>query len=249
MRIEHVRRFGPTLATVAVLIGAAAESWTRPGSGDAEPYHATVREAADALPRDFGQWSTRDVPVPESAVELLRPNVLVSRQHTHELGVAASVLFVQCKDATDLLGHYPPSCYPSQGWVLVGRTAVDYEVAGRVLPGVAYTFERPLPGGGQGGEGGGVERIEVADWMLLPDGRYVRSMDELRRSAGDYTRFLFGAAHLQVLMHADWPQGLKDAVVAELVETYLPVLDTVAAGLEPESASASTPAPQPTPDA
>ena len=55
--------------------------------------------------------------VPPEAQELLRPNAIFSRRFQRPGEIGVHVLVVHCSDARDMIGHYPPICYPSSGWV------------------------------------------------------------------------------------------------------------------------------------
>ena len=83
-------------------------------------YHAAIREAASRVPYFIGDYVGEDVSVPQSAVELLKPNVILSRRYTNSrTGAIVDFLFVHCEDAQDMLGHHPPVCYPAHGWSTV----------------------------------------------------------------------------------------------------------------------------------
>ena len=45
---------------------------------NAEAYQQQVREVAARFPREIGSWVGEDVPLPRSAITLLKPNVLFS---------------------------------------------------------------------------------------------------------------------------------------------------------------------------
>src|SRR4051812_11108984 len=72
---------------------------------DAEAYHTRVRKVAANIPYHFGNWLGLDVPVPGSAVKLLKPNIIISRRFEEmRTGRQVTLLVVQCTDARDILG-------------------------------------------------------------------------------------------------------------------------------------------------
>src|SRR6185437_11848693 len=107
---EHARRFGAVGAAALLLCLAAAYRghYQVAPAGMAE-YHQRIRAAAEALPMNIGSWRGQDAPVTAGAVALLHPNVIVSRRYLDPAsGRAVNFLLVQCTDARDILGHYPP---------------------------------------------------------------------------------------------------------------------------------------------
>ena len=87
------------------------------------------------VPYKLGSWAGSDVESPPSAIQMLKPNVVVSRYYENtETGEAVSLLLTHCKDARNLVGDYPPVCYPSSGYATdfnerVGLTVGDCEIS------------------------------------------------------------------------------------------------------------------------
>ena len=157
----------PLLAACLLLAGAGVDRLASPAAGDAVPYLKAVRDACDATPKRLGPWWATDVPVPASAVTLLRPNALLSREYVNlDNGAKATFLLVHCGDARDILGHYPPVCYPSAGWVEQSREPKQWSVNGISIPGFEYRFAA-VPASG-------LPSLVVMNTMLLPDGRLSR---------------------------------------------------------------------------
>lgn len=160
---------------------------------DAGDYHAKVRAAtAEAIPYklgEHGQWVGVDVPLPTAATELLSPNVLLAREYRNiTSGERFTFLFVHCYDARDMLGHYPPVCYPGNGWDLAGarsRPAPDPEVS-------AFDFRQTINKRTEG--------LRVLQQFLTPDGEKAISMADVRRYAGDHRTRHFGMSQWQVVL-------------------------------------------------
>src|SRR5580658_8411121 len=109
------------LVSVVMLAGIMAEAGTHVQPADAAKYLEASRKAIDGISLSLvgptgEQWTGTDVPVAAAATELLRPNTILSRDYVSQsTGQTATLLIVDCSDARDLQGHYPPRCYPAQG--------------------------------------------------------------------------------------------------------------------------------------
>jgi hypothetical protein len=182
-----------SLALVAALAGTRA--WVYAAAPDSEPYHAAIREAARLTPLNFGQWVGREIAVPKGVVAVLQPNVLMSRQFQ---GVKSepqiSLLIVQCADARELLGHYPPTCYRSQGWVQQRAKQRDWAIDGLKISGMEYQF---ISGGAKG-----VKEVVINNFMILPDGTTCPDMKAVNAAAKNFRRRSFGAAQVQMVSSA-----------------------------------------------
>src|ERR1700716_2996219 len=100
----------------------AAESQTHLTPRDVEPYHALAKQAIDSIPTSVGSWSATPEKVPPEAIKLLRPNDIRSLSYVDNNAASprwydrwANLLVDQCKDAGDMLGHWPPNCYVYSG--------------------------------------------------------------------------------------------------------------------------------------
>ena len=82
-----------------------------------DEYHEKVASAIDAIPYRVGNWIGTDIEAPREAVKLLRPNRLLQREFVDpSTRERFNVLVVHCGSLDDMLGHYPPICYPAHGW-------------------------------------------------------------------------------------------------------------------------------------
>lgn len=214
------------------LVGAAADrAANMVAPEDTAPYQARVREAYAQLPMRMGDWVGEDTPVPQAAITLLRPNVILSRRYTNFVtGRTASVLLTQCADARDMAGHYPPICYPNQGWILQGRELHQWSVDNLMIDGTTYRFLRSpqSPAG-----------IAVRNFMMLPDGSTAADMDAVRKSTSVRRRF-YGAGQVQVICDAGVPEQEQDEIFASLVRGHVPLINTVLAGLQDHQAASNS---------
>lgn len=212
----------PGLALL-LLCGVAIEAASRPKPEDAEPYHAKVHRAVDAIPYRLGDWVGQDMAIPPAARALLRPNALFSRSYENlRTNRQVSLVIVQCKDARDLNGHFPPICYPSHGWKMVDTQPMKWQMRDVTVPGMEYHFTMSVDEQGP--------RKVVANFMILPDGSLVKDMKAVGAAAADYLRHLYGAAQVQVVMHSNIPADERIQIVEELIGAIAPVVDVIRSG-------------------
>jgi hypothetical protein len=214
----------PVALTLLLLGGAAADKvmFHLPPS-DVVAYHARVRQAAAEVPFHVGPWLGTDTPVPSPAVAPLRPTVVVSRQYQDvRTGRTASLLIVQCEDARDLLGHYPPVWYEAHGWSRGGAAATERQVDGGAVPITVYTFASARVDA--------AEDVRIDNFIILPDGQIRRDLDAVEATAGDDGRRFFGAAQVQVITDAQWGDSDRDEVFRRLIGAAGPLLRTIRSG-------------------
>lgn len=224
------------LLAVIFLVGL-----TRPTPADAEPYHkavfATHLQAPMTIGQDPGQWVGKDVPLPPSAIQLLKPNVTISRSftntRTHE---NVSFLVVQCKDARDLQGHYPPICYPASGWSFAAQREYVWPVEDLEFHVAVYDYEFQSPTG--------MQKITVVNYLLLPEGSIVSDMDHVFELASDYVHRFYGAAQVQLVTNTRMSPERRREVFTQITRAHLPLIRQILAGYESgEPADAPTDSP------
>lgn len=191
--------------------------------GDPAAYHAMVCEVADRLPRNIGEWVGTDVEPPESAVSLLNPNVLRGvRFENPTTKERVSLTFVQCRDARDMTGHWPPVCYPAHGWTQRGAEKKEIVVDGSRIPVTIYRFT--------------VEAIDryqeilIYNFFARPDGVVEDGRGGVRRAAEDPRMKVFGAAQFQVVFEPSMPEGRREEVFRTVVRGLSPLLDAWSPG-------------------
>jgi hypothetical protein len=167
-----------------------------------------IAAAMAAVPFFVGEWVGRDEQVPPEAQKLLRPNAIFSRTYQKPGGPGLHLLLVHCSDARDMIGHYPPICYPSSGWVAedVPGPAEGVLHAGEgELPVRLYGFRRMH-------ERGRVDRIIIFSAFILPGGAVSRDIDRINRQSERLEISVQGVAQLQVIVPA--ALGRANAVAA-----------------------------------
>lgn len=215
-----VALLAPALSLL-LLVGMALSHLRLPTPGDAEPYHTAIRAATLEPATAFDGWQSVPIELPEAARELLKLNASVCRSFLHaDRNLAGEFLLVQCKDARDLSGHWPPNCYKANGYTQQSAEPVVWQLDGRRIEGMRYHFVRSTATGYSG--------IVVDNFMILPGVGYVPDMHSVREAGADYTRRYLGAAQVQVVTSDLIDDGQRQTVFDELVGHYLPLIEKVA---------------------
>ena len=183
-----------------------------------DAYHEHVAEVIDAIPEKYQGWTSRDVPLPQSATSLLNPNAIIAREYIHmERGVVATLMIVQCKDSRDMGGHYPPVCYPANGWLKDTDAPEFGRVDGQDLR--IYGFNRVV--------GKADRSMTIYSLFALPTGVLTGSMKDVRRLSANYTYRKYGAAQLQVLINGDILPEDHQWMLEQMYQLAKPTLDAV----------------------
>ena len=209
-----------TAVLLAVLMGLNQTHLT---PGDAAGYHEHVRKTVLAIPHQLGPWKGKDQEVVKEAVELLRPNVMLSRTYTHEeTGESVTLLIVQCKDARDLLAHYPPICYPNAGWKIEKKYKPVNKLFNHREKKNNWAVYPMYHKSSQANE---VSQI-VYQKMPLPNGTVTKDMGEVRAFAGNYLVRHFGASQVQIIVQESL-RGTTKASIDPILDAIEPFLEAV----------------------
>lgn len=207
------------ILTLVLLGGVALEWWSHPRAEDAAPFHEAVAAAVAVVPRTIGLWEGTDQPLPQEAQALLRPNVELSRQYRNmATGKGATVMLVQSRDTRDMAGHYPPRCYPANGWHdSEAPRPVTMHAGGIDIPVARYEYERSSLGR--------ATRIAIYGCFVLPGRGFVTDVNEVYRAAEYYAARPFGAAQIQVIVDAGGAEDEDRRVFEELVTPLVPAIE------------------------
>lgn len=192
------------------------------GGGDADAAalrarESQLREAFAAAPFRVGAWVGTDVEVPRAAVEILQPTAILSRRFRHlTSGLDATLLIVHCADARDMQGHYPPVCYPANGWILPRDGAAACPLGGDAEA-TRYDFERLDDVGAR-------RRLRVFNYFVLPDGTSGPDMASVNRLARRRSLSALGVAQVQVAFDGDLDEPTCRAAAEELLAGVAPLL-------------------------
>ncbi len=211
------------LATVAFgLVGVE-------GGGTADAFHDRVRTTMEAVPYKIDRWVGSDVEAAAAATRLLRPVKLMQRRYTDPAtGRSFNLLMVYCGDTRDMLGHYPPNCYPAHGWKTKGDAPATFQLEGMSFPATEYAFSRSVVGVDQ--------TLGVFNFFALPSGtdRLVATMDAVNRASQTRSGVKLGAAQIQLLFDDSYTPAERAEVRASVLAALTPVIETITAGADDE---------------
>lgn len=219
-----------TAAVLAVMAGYTVLA-ARPTMGG-EAYFAGVRQAIDALPMQIDGYIGADRPPLPAAIEMLRPNRLFQREYVDPLtGYGFTVLIVHCGDVRDMMGHYPPICYPSNGWMIESVSQQSIERSdGQQVPISRYVVHR--------GEGALRLSRQIANTFIVPRadepmGRDDKALDRVARTRWSSG---LGAAQVQIITEASLSDEMRRHVERRVAEHLDGVIAAVTrpVGLEGE---------------
>jgi len=212
----------------AVLVASWAFGLTGvQSSADAGPFHETVRESVESIPYKIGPWVGSDVEAAAAATQLLKPVKLMQRRYTDPAtGRGFSLLLVYCGDSRDMLGHYPPNCYPAHGWRMESSDEDSFTLAGGRFPATRYEFERTAAGLDQ--------HMGVFNFFMLPagDARLVADYEALNRSAKTRSGVSLGAGQVQILFSESVRPEERREIIDRVLGAIEPTLETITLGAE-----------------
>ncbi len=210
------------LLVVAILAGGLT-SRDVPGT---DAFHARIRDAVRSVPMVIGDWVGEDAEPEPAAIEILAPVVIMQRLYRNaHTGETISLLLIYCDDTRNLMGHYPPACYPNaRGWSLVHSVPEPVEMLQRDHPATNYAFSRVVEG---------VERdLSVLNFMVSPspEAPMLPDMDALTRA--EPTRFTpgLGAGQVQILGLDSLQVESREAAKREFLRAIEPVIRVIAEG-------------------
>jgi hypothetical protein len=211
--------------SVLLLVGVAVDQSGREASPEgAAEYHARVLAAVQAIPYRLGDWVGVDTEIRQEALRILDANASLSRTYRNlSTGHTATLLLVHCSDSRSLLGHYPPVCYPSQGWTQLGATPHGIEREAESVAATEYAFAYESLAN--------VAQLGVLHFTVLPDGRTAPDMGLLDQLARDKRSKFFGGASLQFIVDANLPDAMRDELYQMLYEAVSPWIETVQTGI------------------
>lgn len=216
------------LLTASLLIARAAVD--QPGlfgtTAEIEAYFGEVKERIEAIPFQTGAWLGSDIPATPAAVAMLKPNKLMQRRYTNiQTGESFELLIVHCGDVRDMIGHFPPVCYPAQGWKASGRGAVSVRLGEGGAPATRYAFHR------QGDVT--VSSIEIVNLFALPGPEGERLGPDLaiiERAGRFRERARLGAAQIQVITDPAYDPERRREIVDIAFSLTHEVLDQIGRG-------------------
>ncbi len=221
--MARFRHSSPKYAVLCILLlaGVGAHRVATRTPVDATAYHARVKAAVEEIPIDVGEWAGQLMEVPPAAVALLRPNALAGRSYRNEAGNRTITLAViQCQDTRDMAGHYPPICYPANGWTLLQSEHITIPLDDHAtLPVTRYLFDRSSA----------LETVQrwVYNLLILPIEGGVTDMKDVREAASNHMARLRGAAQIQLVLSGDVPEADQRQFVIQFLTALRPVVNEI----------------------
>jgi hypothetical protein len=224
--IPHLlNRWAPLLTGVLLVILIAAGGIDAHRHHGIEAYMAGVRTAIEAVPHRIGASVGSDVEPLAGAVRMLSPNKILQRRFIDpSTGSAMSLLIVHCGDVRDMLGHYPPVCYPAHGWRMSARSSMAIEIAGREEPIMVYQVSRT--------ENLMESRITILNFFILPGNpaQIAPDMDDVERIARTQAAAGLGVAQIQIVIDGVPDLEMQVRTAREVVQALEPVVQSIAHG-------------------
>ena len=122
-----------------------------------------------------------------------------------------------------MAGHYPPVCYPANGWTPQTATKMKWTAAGKVLAGMEYEFAQVLP-----------ERsstVTVDHLFVLPEGLAADDIKRVRKLASDYRRHFYGAGQIQVVFNDHIDATERQEITEVFLSASRTVIDAISSGV------------------
>ncbi len=214
--------------SAAILIATAAFGLAGvEGGREADAFHDQVRASIESVPYKIDRWIGADVEAAAAATRLLKPVKLMQRRYTDPAsGRGFSLLIVYCGDTRDMLGHYPPRCYPAHGWKSESVAPASFELAGFSFPATSYSFSRSTVGLDQ--------TMGVFNFFALPAGdeRLVADMQAVNRASQSRSGVKLGAAQIQILFSEDFTAAERAEIRRDVLAALEPVIETITAGAD-----------------
>jgi hypothetical protein len=206
----------PIVATVAALvILRAAVPLSVPAGPEVEAARTAIREAMDRAPYLVaGRLVAQDQDLPTEAMKLLKPNAVISRNYSDiARGLSYGFVMTHAVDLNDMVGHYPPICYPGAGWTREDGGGIhELDLGFDTVRVREYRFVRRSESGADIG-------VRVLNGFILPDGSTTTEMSDLRARAGRRALAAAGAAQLQMIVPAAYDEQQALDVMAAIIRS------------------------------
>ena len=189
-----INRLAPAASLTALVISALLVANPKSSTPEIRTHHEQIARDLNAFPYAMGSWVGVDVDLPSGALEILRPNGLVSRRYS-KMGESNDITLalVHCNDVRDMQSHYPPRCYPAAGWSQDGDEPVKVTIEDESTGMRLYRFKRVTQAGLD-------EYISIVSVFLTPDTGMLTSMDDLEAiGSSNKNNSAMGVAQIQLV--------------------------------------------------
>lgn len=229
--IRRLHQAAPLISLAAALILPKLLPHDSAGADYDGAALAAVAAAVESVPYRVDEWVGRDVPIPETARRLLRPNAMLSRRYVHlTTGRRIDFSIVHCSDSRDMLGHYPPACYPANGWLSTSNyvdevdvnhgSAVTLAWNDQSIPARMYHFSR-------GTDAANESHIRIFNFFVLPDGTVTRDVEDVGLRVNWLGARVQGVAQIQILTDQHMTFDDSADAAGEILEGVKVLLDSL----------------------
>lgn len=225
---------GPVVGVILLALMAMDRKHYRTQS-DFAPFHEKAAKAISNWPKRIGCWMGGIETFTDDELRLLQPNAAfkvryIDSEHPMDASRNVVVMLIQCAQATNMRGHYPPNCYPAQGYVEIGPAMPrTWKIDDFKIDGMEYHYERP----------NNPQSLTVTyNFMILPEEGIKRDMKAIYESADDYQKSYYGAAQVQVVFGGALAEAStemrtqRDQILVELLSPGVGTLKLLTRGVE-----------------
>jgi hypothetical protein len=220
-----INRAAPLATAILLVVLLAAGGVDSHRHAGVEAYMASVRDAIEGVPHRIGAKVGTDVEPMPAAVRMLSPNKILQRRYLDPLtGTSLSLLIVHCGDVRDMLGHYPPVCYPSHGWQMGPRSAMPIEIAGRPELIMTYQMSRR--------DDLVEQQLTILNLFILPGqpARIAPDMNAVERLARTQAAAGLGVAQIQIVMEGSPGAEERERTARNVLSVLEPVVHAIGNG-------------------
>jgi hypothetical protein len=221
--VSRVKIFRTLIAAPVLCLGmlgvVAVDASRQQPPPEVDAYHAKVKTVIESVPFFMGannEWVGKEEQVPEAAQKLLKPNAIISRRYVDNSSNdgqtaprSGHLLLEQCRDSSDMDGHWPPNCYPNKGEKLVFEAPRKWTVGGHPVRLTEYHFAQVTADG--------TYLRCVYNFLIVPGSGTTRDMDDVRTATTDYRQRYYGSAQVQVIVDGDLPKTEREQIFMDLV--------------------------------
>ena len=212
-RMAPVMTFGVLLAMLGIS-GNFTGNVNGPTSGSS--IQGVLTRVPGQLVSSTGTWiRSRDVPVPSSQVRLLDLSAHLSVEFLR-MGefpsVTATLFIAYCDEARSMVGHHPPNCYPSSGWLMNVEGTRSLEVVrsdGRIIPAKIYKFSR---------ESSGQKKLYVVSGFFSSGENFSSTLGEIMDVVKPNLLGGSGLFQFQVLLQGEYSDADVKRYAVEILE-------------------------------
>ena len=175
-----------------------------------------------------GTWiRNRSVPVPSSQARILDLSAYFSCEYLRLGGfpsVTATLFIAYCNDGRSMVGHHPPNCYPSSGWLMDVAETRSLEVArrdGKTISAKIYRFSR---------EGYLADNLQVVSGFFTSGGLFFGTLDEILEVVQPTLLGGSGLFQFQILLQGGYSNADVEGYAIEILEAIPEVVFDQAIG-------------------